>query len=80
MLLKERKIGFDTKDNLALVYEDEDIIEVFKIKEELKEKFNVSLFAKAKNMKNFYEKIGEVANYVISVRDYKEGKDFKKIN
>lgn len=79
MLLKERKITFDTKDNLALIYEDEDIIEVFKIKEELKEKFNVSLFAKAKNMKNFYEKIGEVANYVISVRDYKEEKDFKKI-
>lgn len=79
MLLKERNIGFDTKDNLALIYEDEDIIEVFKIKEELKEKFNVSLFAKAKNMKNFYDKIGEVANYVISVRDYKEGKEFKKI-
>ena len=80
MLLKERKITFDTKDNLALVYDDEDIIEVFEIKEKLKKYFNVSLFARAKNMKNFYDKIGEVADYVISVRDYKEGKDFKKIN
>lgn len=79
MLLKERGIVFDTKPNLALVYDDENIIEVFEIKEKLKEKYNVSLFARAKNMKNFYEKIGEVADFVISVREYKEGKDFKKL-
>ncbi len=79
MLLKERQIGFDTKDNLALIYDDENIIEVFELKEKLKKDFNVSLFARAKNMKNFYDKIGEVADFVISVRDYKEGKDFKKL-
>lgn len=80
MLLKERKITFDTKENLALIYDEEDILEIFSIKDKLKDKYNVSLFKRAKNMKTFYEKIGEVADYVISVKDFLEGKDFKKIN
>lgn len=80
MLLKERNISFNTKENLALIYDEENIFDVYAVKEELKNKFNVSLFARQKNMKNFYEKIGEVADYVISVKDYKENKDFKKIN
>ncbi len=81
MLIRERVIKFENKENLALLYEqDDDIIEVFKAKEELKNKYNVSLFLKPKNMKNFYEKIGEVAVAVTSFKDFKEGKDIKILN
>jgi len=81
MLLKEKNVMFDAKENLALIYdEDDDILEVFDIKSKLMEKFNVSLFARAKNMKNFYEKIVEVADCVTSVKDYKEGKEIKILN
>lgn len=78
MLIRERGINFDAKQNLALLYDKEDdILEVYKIKEELKKQFNVSLFVRPKNMKNFFEKITEVATCVTSVRDYKEGKEIK---
>ncbi len=78
MLIRERGITFGVKENLALVYDaEDDIIEVFKIKEELMKNFNVSLFKRSKNMKNFFEKVQEVANAVISVKDYKEGKEIK---
>lgn len=78
MLIRERGLTFDSKQNLALIYdEDDDIIDLYKYKQELMQKYNVSLFKRAKNMKNFYDKIVEVANLVISLKDYKEGKDIK---
>lgn len=81
MLLRERGITFDMKKNLALIYETEDdMLEVFKIKESLMNEYNVSMFARPKNMKSFYDKIGEVADLVTSVKDYKENKQFKELN
>ena len=78
MLIRERGITFDCKQNLALIYDtDDDILEVFNIKQELMKSYNVSLFARAKNMKNFYEKVTEVANAVTSVKEFKEGKEIK---
>jgi len=78
ILLLEQNVKFDIKENLALIYdEDDDIVEVFKIKEELMKKYNVSLFKRAKNMKNFFENIKEVATCVTSVRDVKENKEIK---
>ena len=78
MLIRERGIKFDSKENLALIYDSEDdIVEVFKVKEELMKEYNVSLFKRPKNMKTFYEKIQEVANCVTSVRDVKENKEIK---
>ncbi len=78
ILLLEQNMKFNIKENLALIYdEDDDIVEVFKIKEELMKRYNVSLFKRAKNMKNFFEKIKEVANCVTSVRDVKENKEIK---
>ncbi|MBE5741137.1 MAG: histidine--tRNA ligase family protein [Clostridiales bacterium] len=81
MLIRERGITFDSKANLALIYDEEDdILSVFDIKKKLREEYNVSLFRRPKNMKNFYEKIQAVANFVTSVRDYNEGKDIKALN
>ena len=81
MLIRERGIKFDNKSNLALVYDEDDTIEdVFKVKAKLQKDYNVSLFLRAKNMKNFYEKILEVAEYVTSVKDYNEGKEIKRLN
>ena len=78
MLIREKGLTFNSKENLALIYdEDDDIMEVFKIKEDLMKKYNVSLFKRAKNMKNFFEKIKEVATSVTSVRDVKENKEIK---
>ena len=36
-----------------------------------------SLFKRPKNMKNFFDRVKEVANCVISVKDYKDGKEIK---
>ena len=81
MLIKERGITFGEKDNLALLFDkDDDMVEVFKVKDELKETYNVSLFERPKNMKNFYEKVVEVASACTSVKDYKEGKEIKVFN
>ena len=81
MLIRERGLTFDVKENLALIYDSEDdIVEVFRFKEELMKKYNVSLFKRAKNMKNFFEKVKAVADVVTSVRDLKEGKDIKVLN
>ena len=78
LILMERGIKFDSKENLALIYDNEDdIVEVFKIKEQLMKEYNVSLFRRPKNMKTFYEKIQEVAGYVTSVKDVKENKEIK---
>ena len=80
MLIRERGITFNGKANLALIYDDDDdILEVFEIKKELMKLFNVSLFPRAKNMKNFYEKVVEVASGVISVKEFKEGKKIKPL-
>lgn len=81
MLIKERGIKFGEDENLALIFEeDDDIVEVYKIKNELMEKYNVSLFVRPKNMKSFYEKITEVANYVTTIKDVKEGKEIKTLS
>ena len=81
MLIRERGYTFDAKENLALIYDEEDdILEVFKAKEELMNKYNVSLFKRSKNMKNFFEKVKEVANMVTSVKDHKENKEIKILN
>lgn len=78
MLIRERGIKFDTKENLALIYDaEDDIIEVFKAKDELRKTYNVSLYLRPKNMKNFYERVTEVANAVISVKDYFQGREIK---
>lgn len=80
MLIREKGLNFDCKQNLALIYDNDDnIVEVFKIKEKLKQEYNVSLFARPKNMKNFYDKVAEVANYLTTVKDFKEGKEIKKL-
>lgn len=81
MLLRERGATFDMKSNLALLYDaDDDIIEVFNTKERLKDKYNVSLFARPKNMKAFYDKILEVADMVTSVKDVLDNKEIKVLN
>lgn len=80
MLIKERGLTFDAKENLALIYDDEDIVEVFKVKSELMKNYNVSIYKRPKNMKSFFEKIKEVANYVYSVKDYNDGKEIKILN
>lgn len=81
MLIRERGLTFDVKENLALIYDSEDdIVEVFNVKAELMKKYNVSLFKRAKNIKNFFEKVKAVADLVTSVRDLKEGKDIKVLN
>ena len=78
LILLEQNKNFNNKENLSLIYEeDEDIIEVYQFKNELMKTYNVSLFKRPKNMKNFFEKIKEVANYVTSVKDIKEGKEIK---
>ena len=73
LLLKERGVKLNLKQNLALIYDDEPIKEVFKVKGELMKSYNVSLFKRAKNMKSFYERICSVADVVTSVKDYKQG-------
>ena len=81
MLIKERGITFDSKLNLALLYDKEDdIIEVFKAKDKLMKDYNVSLFMRPKNMKNFYEKVKEVADMVTTLKDYKENNEIKILN
>lgn len=81
MLIREKGIDFGSKTNLALIYDTEDdIAEVFKLKDKLKNEYNVSLFLRPKNMKSFYEKIGEVANCVTSFKEYNSGKEIKFLN
>ena len=80
LILLERGATFGGKENLVLLYDKEDdIVEVFKIKDELRKEYNVSIYLRPKNMKNFYEKIVEVATKVTSVKDYKEGKEIKSL-
>lgn len=80
MLLTEKNATFDAKENLALLYEqDDNIVDVYAVKEELKKNYNVSLYEKPKNMKNFYEKIGEVASFVTSYKDFKQDKPLKRL-
>lgn len=80
MLIKERGIKVPLKQNLALIYEDEDIGKVFEIKNKLKQKYNVSLFKKPKNLKSFYERITAVADAVTTVKDYLLGADVKIVS
>ena len=78
MLIKEKGLTFDLKQNLALIFEkDDDIFKAYEIKNDLMKNYNVSLFLKPKNMKNFFEKIKEVADCVTSVKDYLQNKPIK---
>ena len=78
MLLKDRQNQLDIRKNLILIYDnDDDIIEVFRLKDKLKKEYNVALYLRPKNSKNFYTKIGEVADMVTSVKEQKENKSFK---
>ena len=43
----------------------------------LMKEYNVSLFTRPKNIKNFYEKIVAVADCVTSVKDVLVGKEIK---
>ena len=43
------------------------------------QKYNVSLFIRPKNIKNFYEKVTEVADLAISVKEYLENKEIKTL-
>lgn len=80
MLLKERGVSFEDKQNLVLLYEqDDDILQVYQIKDNLKQEYNVSLYKKPKNMKTFYEKIIQVATCVTSVKDVLQNKEIKKL-
>lgn len=80
MLIFERGLTFDAKPNLALIYDDDDnILEVFNVKDKLKTEYNVSLFKRAKNMKNFYDKIVEVATSVTTVKDFLENRPIKNL-
>ena len=78
MLIKEQGLTFNAKQNLALIYDKEDdMLKVFEVKEQLKSSYNVSLFLRPKNIKNFYDKIIEVADCVISVKEFLENKAVK---
>ena len=80
MLIKERGLTFDVKSNLALIYDKEDdIAKVFEIKAKLMKDYNVSLFNRPKNIKNFYDKVVEVADCVISVKEFLENKEVKTL-
>lgn len=79
-LLVEEKLQKVLTNQLVLLYDANDnILDVYKVKEELKKNYSVSLFLKPKNLKNFYEKIGSVADFSISVADYLAGKEIKKL-
>lgn len=81
MLIKERGLTFDMKQNLALIYDaDDNIVDVYGLKKQLTKKYNVSLFARPKNMKNFYEKVVEVADLITSYKDFKQGNEIKVLN
>lgn len=78
MLIKERGITFGALQNLALIYDkDDDIKTVFEVKEKLMKDYNVSLFMRPKNIKNFYDKITEVADCSTSVKDVLQNKEIK---
>lgn len=80
LILKEAGENLNMLPNLALIYdEQDDIKKVFEIKNELRKNYNVSIFARQKNMKNFYDKIGEVADYCTSVKDYLDNKPVKSL-
>ena len=80
MLLKEQNKQPTLKPNLALLYEDEDILQVFKTKQQLQKQYNVSLYKKPKNIKSFYERITSVADAVTSVKDHQTGTPVKALN
>ena len=78
LILKEKNSEICTKQNLALLYDEEDdIVEVFMAKENLMNTYNVSLYKRPKNIKNFYDKIIEVADCVTSFKDYLGNKEIK---
>lgn len=81
MLLSERKVSLSSRQNLILIYDqDDDILKVYGLKEKLKQNYNVSLYARPKNMKNFYEKIVAVAEAVTSFKDYNNNVEIKMLN
>lgn len=80
LLLKDRENDLNIRQNLALIYDDDDdIIEVFELKDRLKREYNVSLYTRPKNAKTFYMKLPEVADFVTSVKDLKENRPIKPL-
>ncbi len=72
--------SLSARERLALIYEQtDDIVEVLRVKDELKKKYDVSIYARPKNVKNLYEKLASVVDLVTSMRDYAEGKEFKRL-
>lgn len=81
MLVKENNLQPLTIKQLALIYEkDDNIVEVYKLKNKLKKEYNVSLFLKPKNMKSFYDKIVSVADFALVFKDYAQTKQIKKLS
>ena len=80
LIMLEKGVDFDTRKNLALLFdEDDDVASVYKVKSALMAEYNVSLFARPKNMKSFYDKIMEVASAVTSVKDHAQNKPIKML-
>ncbi len=62
------------KPNLALIYEPtDDIKEVFATKHNLQQEYNVSLYQRKKNMKNFYDKLSQTTDYATTLAEVKAG-------
>lgn len=81
MLLQGLDVIKPQKQNLALIYDADDSVEdMFKAKQMLKQNYNVSLYLRQKNIKNFYDKITSVATLTTSVKDCLLGKEIKVLN
>ena len=80
LIMLEKGTDFNLRKNLALLFDaDDDVLKVYETKSALMDKYNVSLFARPKNMKSFYDKVVEVADCVTSVKDYCEHKPIKML-
>lgn len=80
LIMLENGANFDTRKNLALLFDEDDEVQaIYKAKDCLMKDFNVSLFARPKNMKSFYDKIVEVADAVTTVKDFNQNKPIKML-
>lgn len=80
LIMLEKGTNFNFRKNMALLFDaDDEVLKVYEAKNALMDKYNVSLFARPKNMKSFYDKIVEVADCVTSVKDYFENKPIKML-
>jgi len=80
LIMLEKGANFDARKNLALLFdEDDEVTAIYKTKDSLMKDYNVSLFARPKNMKSFYDKIIEVADAVTSVKDFNQNNPIKML-